>query len=69
MEGGLEPKRISGPQLNRVGSNTGRIFDLYKDGDGFCLREGCDEYFNIKMTRDELRALGEELIKAANEPV
>ena len=58
--------RVAGVQLNRLGCDEGRIFDVYRQTDGsFHLLEGCDEYFRITMTAAELAELGRELIAAS----
>lgn len=38
-----------------------------KDG-GFEIGEACDNYFSVRVTPEQLRALGEELIALAHTP-
>jgi hypothetical protein len=42
---------------------NGRVFSVSKanNGDGFCVMEECDSYFNLVLTREQLYELGSEL--------
>ena len=43
------------------------IFTVEKAEDGiFMLQEACDQYYELAITHEQLRALGEELIALAN---
>lgn len=45
-----------------------RIFDVEKQPDGrFEIYECCDLYFSVTVTKEQLIALGQELINLANE--
>jgi hypothetical protein len=61
---------IRGPILDRLGSDPSgdnRIFTVELTVHGtFLVREACDGYFVEELTADELRALGLELIAAAD---
>ena len=45
----------------------GRVLEVTKasNGDGFCLRERCDEYFNLTLSPSQLFQLGTELCRMA----
>jgi hypothetical protein len=63
--------RIRGPILDRMGADPtsydARIFAVDRTPGGtFIVEEQCDAYFRVEITADELRALGQELIDAAN---
>lgn len=60
--------RISGDILDRLSfDNNGRIFDLYRMPDGsFVAVDGCDEWFEVTLTPDDLRQLAAELRAAAD---
>lgn len=61
---------VRGPILDRLRPDrnfTGnRVFyiDQISD-DRFVIVEACDEYFSEQLSRDELKALGQEIIDAA----
>ena len=39
-----------------------QVFSVVKMGDGrFCFEESCDRYFRVKLTKDQVLALAEEL--------
>ena len=42
------------------------IFTIEKVRSFFVLTEGCDTYYSVPLTRDELRQLGEEIKRLAN---
>jgi hypothetical protein len=44
-----------------------RILKIERSDAGFILTEGCDEYFDIALTPEQLTMLGRELIEMANE--
>lgn len=46
--------------------NDKRIFYVNHEGNGFEITENCDSHFSVKLTRHELRRLGEELIKLSD---
>ena len=52
--------------LERLNFENARIFDIKKVDGGFELTEGCDMYFDILLTANELRRLGNELIAIAD---
>ena len=43
-----------------------RIFSIRKNGDKFEICENCDECFDAKLTADELRQLGKEIMEMAD---
>lgn len=51
------------PILEMVEDN--RVFWIERRGDLYCLIEGCDDTFEIELTKAQLRQLGEELISFA----
>ena len=53
-------------QLTRMGES--RIFTVSKEGDMFTIYENCDYYYEQKLSRAELKQLGEELIALAEMP-
>ncbi len=43
-----------------------QVFKTYRLGDGrFVLEDGCDNFFRVAVTADELRALAAELVELA----
>lgn len=65
MSDGDQKSQVASPLLDRIGAD--RVFDVYRTHDGqFEIIEGCDGYFSITLTADEMRHLGQELIAAAN---
>jgi hypothetical protein len=40
---------------------NGRIFNVAKTGDNYCIQERCDEYFSVILTPKQLFDLGTEL--------
>lgn len=47
-----------------------RVFSISRTTDGgFAFTEKCDEYFGVKLTREQLLALAHELIALADQPV
>lgn len=45
-----------------------RIFTILQRGDSFDVGEACNNYFWVRLTRDQLRQLGEDLIALAATP-
>jgi len=47
--------------------SSGRIFDIDRlaDQKGFLIRETCDDYFKVTLSKEELIQLGEEIIQMA----
>jgi hypothetical protein len=44
------------------------ILKITQDADGFDVREGCDKWFWVLLSPDQLRLLGEELIALSSRP-
>ncbi len=56
---------MSGPMLQMLKDK--RVFDVDAVHDGmFQITEGCDGYFTVFLTEQELRQLGQELIAMAD---
>ena len=45
-----------------------RIFEIERIDGGFEITEGCDQYFRVRLTPEQLKALGEELMALAHTP-
>jgi hypothetical protein len=45
-----------------------RVMTIEAKEGGFEIREKCDNYFSVRLTPDQLRELGEELIAIAHTP-
>lgn len=43
-----------------------RAFYVEKSDDGYLIIEGCDDYFRIELSAEELRLLGQSLILIAD---
>jgi hypothetical protein len=55
---------INGPVLSAI--EDARVFYIERDGDTFVLREGCDDYFAIRLSKEEFRKFIEELQELEN---
>lgn len=42
------------------------VFNIYKHKEGYLITEGCDHYFRVHLTKEELIKLAQELIDFAN---
>ena len=42
------------------------VFYISRNGDSYTVAEACDDHFGLKMTREKLLMLAEEINRAAN---
>jgi hypothetical protein len=49
--------------------DKGRIFSIERHGEIFRITEGCDNYFWIDVTKEELYELGQEIKNIALSPL
>lgn len=46
--------------------STAGIFSVIRDGSGFVLEEQCDNWFEVSLTKDQLKSLANELMILAD---
>ncbi len=64
---GGQPSPATGDTLLTTLKRVG-IFSIKQDAGAFEIREECDRHFRATLTRDQLEALGRELIDLAQRP-